>query len=118
MTADELIGQVKFDERGLVPVVTQDVTDNAVLMMAWANAEAIRNTFSSGHATYWSRSRKSLWVRGRPPAISRTWRRSCTTATSTRSCIASASRAPHATRGRGPVSIAAHTGEGEETNER
>jgi len=64
MTAEELIGQVKFDERGLVPVVTQDVTDNAVLMMAWANAEAIRNTFSSGHATYWSRSRKSLWVKG------------------------------------------------------
>jgi phosphoribosyl-AMP cyclohydrolase len=64
MTADELIATVKFDERGLVPVVTQDVTDNAVLMVAWANAEAIRNTFSTGHGTYWSRSRKSLWVKG------------------------------------------------------
>ena len=64
MTADELIGLIKFDERGLVPVVTQDVTDNAVLMMAWANAEAIRNTFTSGCASYWSRSRKSLWVKG------------------------------------------------------
>ncbi len=64
MTADELIGQVKFDDRGLVPVVTQDVSDNVVLMVAWANAEAIRNTFTGGHATYWSRSRKSLWVKG------------------------------------------------------
>jgi phosphoribosyl-AMP cyclohydrolase len=64
MTAEELIGLIKFDERGLVPVVAQDVTDNAVLMVAWANAEAIRNTFASGHASYWSRSRKSLWVKG------------------------------------------------------
>ncbi|HEX7518757.1 MAG TPA: phosphoribosyl-AMP cyclohydrolase [Candidatus Deferrimicrobium sp.] len=64
MTADELIGQVKFDDRGLVPVVTQDVSDNVVLMVAWANAEAIRSTFTCGHATYWSRSRKSLWVKG------------------------------------------------------
>ena len=64
MTADELIGQVKFDDRGLVPVVTQDVSDNVVLMVAWANAEAIRSTFTGGHATYWSRSRKSLWVKG------------------------------------------------------
>jgi len=64
MTADELIEQVKFNEAGLVPVVTQDVTDNAVLMVAWANAEAIRNTFASGHASYWSRSRNTLWIKG------------------------------------------------------
>ncbi len=64
MTADELIGIVKFDERGLVPVVTQDVSDNAVLMVAWANADALRSTFATGRATYWSRSRKSLWVKG------------------------------------------------------
>jgi len=48
MTADDLIGQVKFDDRGLVPVVTQDVSDNVVLMVAWANAEAIRSTFTGG----------------------------------------------------------------------
>jgi phosphoribosyl-AMP cyclohydrolase len=64
MTADELIGMVKFDERGLVPVVTQDAGDNTVLMVAWANGEAIRNTFATGRATYWSRSRNSLWVKG------------------------------------------------------
>ncbi len=64
MTAEEWLGQVTFDERGLVPVVTQEITDNAVLMVAWANGEAIRNTLATGNATYWSRSRKSLWVKG------------------------------------------------------
>lgn len=64
MTAEEFIAMVKFDDRGLVPVVTQDVSDNEVLMVAWANAEALRRTVSEGRATYWSRSRKSLWVKG------------------------------------------------------
>ncbi|MBI5420242.1 MAG: phosphoribosyl-AMP cyclohydrolase [Deltaproteobacteria bacterium] len=64
MTADELIAIVKFDDRGLVPVVTQDVSDNAVLMVAWVNAAALRNTFDTGRASYWSRSRSSLWVKG------------------------------------------------------
>jgi phosphoribosyl-AMP cyclohydrolase len=64
MTADEFVAMVKFDGRGLVPVVTQDVSDNAVLMVAWANAEALRNTFATGRASYWSRSRKSQWVKG------------------------------------------------------
>ncbi len=64
MTAEEFIGMVKFDDRGLVPVVTQEVSDNAVLMVAWANAEALRRTLEDRRATYWSRSRKSLWVKG------------------------------------------------------
>jgi phosphoribosyl-AMP cyclohydrolase len=64
VTTDEFIGMIKFDERGLVPVVTQDVSDNAVLMVAWANAEAVRNALATRRATYWSRSRKSLWVKG------------------------------------------------------
>jgi phosphoribosyl-AMP cyclohydrolase len=64
MTADEFVSMVKFDERGLVPVVTQDISDNVVLMMAWADADALRSTFATGKASYWSRSRKSLWVKG------------------------------------------------------
>lgn len=64
MTADELIAMVKFDGRGLVPVVTQDVSDGSVLMVAWANAAAIRSTFGTGRASYWSRSRNSLWIKG------------------------------------------------------
>jgi len=64
MTMEEFIAMVKFDDRGLVPVVAQEVSDNAVLMVAWANAEALRRTVSEGRATYWSRSRKSLWAKG------------------------------------------------------
>lgn len=64
MTAEELIGALKFDDQGLLPVVTQDVSDNAVLMVAWADAEAVRRTLETGRGTYWSRSRRSLWVKG------------------------------------------------------
>lgn len=64
MKAEEWIASVKFDDRGLVPVVAQEVSDNAVLMVAWANADALRNTLATGRASYWSRSRKSLWVKG------------------------------------------------------
>ena len=64
MTAEEFVAVVKFDGNGLVPVVTQDVSDNTVLMVAWANADALRNTFATGRASYWSRSRNCLWVKG------------------------------------------------------
>ncbi|MFZ4071905.1 MAG: phosphoribosyl-AMP cyclohydrolase [Caulobacterales bacterium] len=54
----------KFDPAGLIPVVTQDAETGAVLMLAWMNAEAIRLTLETGRATYWSRSRAALWVKG------------------------------------------------------
>jgi phosphoribosyl-ATP pyrophosphohydrolase/phosphoribosyl-AMP cyclohydrolase len=56
--------QITFDERGLVPVVAQDARTGEVLMLAWANAEALQLTQSTGRAHYWSRSRKSLWAKG------------------------------------------------------
>lgn len=55
---------LRFDERGLIPVVTQDAADGEVLMLAYANAEAIAATLSSGDAHYYSRSRASLWRKG------------------------------------------------------
>lgn len=58
------IEQVKFDARGLVPVVAQDARTGEVLMLAWANAEALHRTNETGRATYWSRSRDELWVKG------------------------------------------------------
>lgn len=64
MKADELIALVRFDDRGLVPVVTQDASDGTVLMVAWADGTAIRKALETGRATYWSRSRKSLWIKG------------------------------------------------------
>jgi phosphoribosyl-AMP cyclohydrolase / phosphoribosyl-ATP pyrophosphohydrolase len=58
------IEQVKFDERGLVPVVAQDARTGEVLMLAWANAEALGLTLETGRAHYWSRSRGELWKKG------------------------------------------------------
>ena len=56
--------EVKFDERGLVPVVAQDARTGEVLMLAWANADALERTLQSGRAHYWSRSRGELWRKG------------------------------------------------------
>ncbi len=55
---------IKFDEKGLVPVVVQDSTTAEVLMTAWANEEALKLTAVSGELTLWSRSRKELWKKG------------------------------------------------------
>ncbi|AFZ68552.1 bifunctional phosphoribosyl-AMP cyclohydrolase/phosphoribosyl-ATP diphosphatase HisIE [Deinococcus peraridilitoris] len=55
---------VTFDERGLVPVVTQDARTGEVLMLAWANREALQRTLESRQGTYYSRSRQELWVKG------------------------------------------------------
>ena len=53
-----------FDASGLVPVVAQDRASGDVLMVAWANAEALARTAETGIAHFWSRSRKTLWKKG------------------------------------------------------
>jgi phosphoribosyl-AMP cyclohydrolase / phosphoribosyl-ATP pyrophosphohydrolase len=53
-----------FDERGLLPVVVQDRASGDVLMLAWANAEALRLTAETGLAHFWSRSRRASWKKG------------------------------------------------------
>jgi phosphoribosyl-ATP pyrophosphohydrolase/phosphoribosyl-AMP cyclohydrolase len=55
---------IRFDERGLVPVIAQDATTNAVLTLAYANREAVEKTLESGEAHYYSRSRDELWRKG------------------------------------------------------
>ena len=55
---------VSFGPDGLVPAVVQDARTKDVLMLAWMNAEALRLTLTTGKATYWSRSRQQLWVKG------------------------------------------------------
>jgi len=55
---------VAFDERGLVAVIAQDAASGRVLMVAWANAEALAETVASGQAVYFSRSRGRLWRKG------------------------------------------------------
>jgi phosphoribosyl-ATP pyrophosphohydrolase/phosphoribosyl-AMP cyclohydrolase len=53
-----------FDANGLLPVVAQDRASGDVLMLAWANAEAIAKTAETGFVHFWSRSRKVLWRKG------------------------------------------------------
>jgi phosphoribosyl-AMP cyclohydrolase / phosphoribosyl-ATP pyrophosphohydrolase len=55
---------VKFDSNGLVAAVAQDRLTGAVLMVAWMNREALDLTLSTGLATFYSRSRQKLWVKG------------------------------------------------------
>jgi phosphoribosyl-ATP pyrophosphohydrolase/phosphoribosyl-AMP cyclohydrolase len=55
---------VLFGADGLVPVVVQDRVSGDVLMVAWANPEALRLTAETGLAHFWSRSRQSLWLKG------------------------------------------------------
>ena len=59
-----VVDKLGFDSRGLLPVITQDATNNEVLMLAWMNQTALDKTLSTGYVTYWSRSRKQLWVKG------------------------------------------------------
>ena len=55
---------VKWDDKGLVAAIAQDVTTLEVLMLAWMNRESLQLTLSTGHAHYWSRSRQGLWKKG------------------------------------------------------
>jgi phosphoribosyl-ATP pyrophosphohydrolase/phosphoribosyl-AMP cyclohydrolase len=58
------LASLKFDAQGLVPVVAQDAGTGRVLMVAWANREALERTLASGEAHFWSRSRQALWKKG------------------------------------------------------
>ena len=57
--ADRVVGEIAFDAAGLVPAIAQRHGDGEVLMLAWMNAEALRETLTSGRVCYWSRSRQS-----------------------------------------------------------
>jgi len=54
----------RFENGELVNVVVQDNSSKEVLMVAWVNQEALENSIASGKATFWSRSRNKLWVKG------------------------------------------------------
>lgn len=56
--------QPKFGADGLIPCITQDATSGEVLMFAFMNAESLARTLETKKATYWSRSRNKLWVKG------------------------------------------------------
>jgi len=58
------IAGLKFDKKGLIPVVTQDEKSKQVLMVAYMNKRSLKKSLDTGLATYWSRSRKCLWLKG------------------------------------------------------
>ena len=58
------LDELKFDAQGLLPVVAQDASSGEVLMVAYANRDALERTAESGRAHYWSRSRAEIWRKG------------------------------------------------------
>lgn len=55
---------IKFNDQGLVPAIVQDVDTGQVLMMGWMNAAALKQTLETRKATFFSRSRNKMWVKG------------------------------------------------------
>ena len=64
MSMKELIDSVRFDSNGLVTALAQDEESKEILMLAYMNEETLRQTVETGIMTYWSRSRKKVWVKG------------------------------------------------------
>ena len=60
----KILDTAKFTEDGLIPAIAQDAATGEILMMAWMNREALRMTVETKRATYWSRSRNKLWIKG------------------------------------------------------
>ncbi len=58
------ITTVKFNPQGLVSVISQDSETLEVLMLAWMNAESLKETLETGRMTFWSRSRQAFWRKG------------------------------------------------------
>ncbi|MEH1892534.1 MAG: bifunctional phosphoribosyl-AMP cyclohydrolase/phosphoribosyl-ATP diphosphatase HisIE [Nostoc sp.] len=58
------VEEIRYDERGLVPVIVQDYLDGTVLMMAWMNQESLQKTLETEETWFWSRSRQQLWHKG------------------------------------------------------
>ena len=63
-TIDPAVQALLKDPAALIPAIVQDVSSNEVLMLAYMNSESLALTLSTGNATYWSRSRNELWVKG------------------------------------------------------
>jgi phosphoribosyl-AMP cyclohydrolase len=60
----EVADKLRFDTQGLITTVVQDASSREVLMVAWMNAESLRQTQKLGEAVFWSRSRNEIWHKG------------------------------------------------------
>jgi phosphoribosyl-AMP cyclohydrolase len=63
-TIDPAVTALLKDPAALIPAIVQDVSSHEVLMLAYMNTESLALTLSTGKATYWSRSRNELWIKG------------------------------------------------------
>lgn len=62
--SDAWLNKVNWTEDGLVPAIAQDAASGEILMVAWMNRAALKQTVALGEAVYWSRSRRKLWHKG------------------------------------------------------
>lgn len=58
------LDSIQWDDKGLIPAIAQETGSGKILMMAWMNRESLALTRQTGHAVYWSRSRRKLWHKG------------------------------------------------------
>jgi phosphoribosyl-AMP cyclohydrolase len=63
-TLDPQVAALLKDSEVLIPAIVQDSTSKEILMLAYMNAQSLELTLTTGKATYWSRSRNELWVKG------------------------------------------------------
>lgn len=61
---DSFLDSLKYDENGLIPGVVQDADNGDVLMVAYMNRDAVKETLTSGRACFWSRSHQTFWIKG------------------------------------------------------
>ena len=61
---EEQLGQVTFNDDGLVPAIIQEEHTGRILMMAWMNDGSLRETMATGRTWFWSRSRQEYWCKG------------------------------------------------------
>ncbi len=61
---NDVIKQLKFDDKGLIPAVVQDYKDGTVLMVAYMNKESVKRTLKLKKCVFWSRSRQEYWLKG------------------------------------------------------
>jgi phosphoribosyl-AMP cyclohydrolase len=64
VSSEAWLNKVNWSEDGLVPAIAQDAESGDILMVAWMNRDALKQTVELGEAVYWSRSRKKLWHKG------------------------------------------------------
>lgn len=59
-----MVPELKYDDKGLIPAIIQDVNSNEVLMMAYMNKTSLEKTVETGRTCFWSRSRQKYWMKG------------------------------------------------------